>query len=157
MNRTRLFAVALVSLGLVSADPPHGGKDHAVVTPDDLKWVDGPPSLPAGCKMVVLEGDPTKEGHFVMRAKMPDGFKIMPHTHPKDERVTVLSGTLYMGTGEKFDEKGGKALPAGSYGLTAAGVRHFGYTKGETVIQVHGTGPWVVEYVNPADDPRKKK
>ena len=153
---TRFLAGALVALtlGVASADPH---KEHVTITPDDIRWVDGPPSLPPGCKVVVLEGDPTKEGHFVLRVKMPDGYRIMPHTHPKDERVTVLSGTLYMGTGEKFDEKAAKAMPAGSYGRTGAGVKHFGFVKGETVIQLHGTGPWAVEYVNPADDPRKKK
>ncbi len=159
MNRSRLFAVAIVILSVVfvSAAPTHDEKDHAVVTPDEIKWVDGPPSLPPGAKVVMLEGDPTKEGHFVMRAKMPDGYKIMPHTHPKDERVTVLSGTLHMGMGEKFDEKATKAMPAGSYGHMGPGVKHFAFTKGETVIQVHGVGPWAIDYVNPADDPRKKK
>jgi hypothetical protein len=92
-----------------------------------------------------------------MRVKMPDGFKIMPHTHPKDERVTVITGTLYLGMGEKFDERAAKAMPAGSYGRTGAGMKHFGYMRGETILQLHGTGPWAVEYVNPEDDPRKKK
>jgi len=144
-------------VALASAAPAHDEKDHHVVTPEDVKWVDAPPSLPPGAKIAVLEGDPTKEGHFVMRAKMPDGYRIMPHTHPKDERVTVLSGTLHMGMGEKFDEKATKPMAAGSYGRTGAGVKHFAYTKGETIIQVHGQGPWVVDYVNPADDPRKKQ
>lgn len=151
------LAVALLFAGVVSVALAHDEKDHTVVLPDDIKWADAPPSLPPGAKIAVLEGDPSKEGPFVMRAKMPDGYKIMPHTHPKDERVTVLSGTLQMGTGEKFDEKATKAMPAGSYGRTAAGVKHFAYTKGETVIQVHGVGPWTIDYVNPADDPRKKK
>ena len=158
MTRPKLFtlALALLALVLVSA-APHDDKDHEVVTPDGMKWVDGPPSLPPGAKVVVLEGDPSKEGPFVMRARMPDGYKIMPHTHPKDERVTVLSGTLYIGMGEKFDEKAAMAMPAGSYGRMGTGVKHFAYTKGETVIQVHGTGPWTIDYVNPADDPRTKK
>src|SRR4051812_28735773 len=104
MTRLRLLTLpaAVLFLGVAAADHPKG---HHSITPGELKWVDGPPSLPPGCRMVVLEGDPTKEGHFVMRAKMPDGYRIMPHTHPKDERVTVLSGTLYMGTGARFDEK----------------------------------------------------
>src|SRR4051812_22228258 len=102
---TRLAAVSLALLALSPVHADHPDKGHVVVLPDDIKWIDGPPSLPPGCKMVVLEGDPAKEGPFVMRAKMPDGYRIMPHTHPKDERVTVLSGALYMGTGEKFDEK----------------------------------------------------
>jgi hypothetical protein len=135
----------------------HPDKDHEIVTPEQLKWADGPASLPPGAKMAVLEGDPAKDGPFVVRVKLPDGFRIMPHTHARDERVTVLTGTLYLGMGEKFDEKGAKAMPAGSYGRTGAGMKHFGYVKGETVLQLHGQGPWTVEYVNPADDPRKKK
>lgn len=153
----RLLAlpIALLSLTPVLAD--HPDKDHVTVTPTAMKWVDGPASLPPGPKMVVLEGDPSKAGPFVLRVKLPDGFKIMPHTHPKDERVTVLSGTLYLGMGEKFDEKVAKEMPAGSYGRTGAGMKHFGYVKGETVLQLHGEGPWAIEYINPADDPRKKK
>jgi hypothetical protein len=157
MRRSQFFAVctAALSFAVVSA-ADHDEKGHTVVTPDHIKWVDAPPSLPSGAKIAMLEGDPSKEGPFVMRAKMPDGYRIMPHTHPKDERVTVLSGTLYMGVGEKFDTQNAKAMPAGSSGRTATGVKHFAYTKGETIIQVHGVGPWEVEYVNP-DDPRKKK
>jgi hypothetical protein len=157
MTRSRLLAVSLAFIppGFVSAD--HPDKEHVVVTPEAMRWVDGPPSLPPGAKMVVLEGDPAKDGPFVMRVGMPDGFKIMPHTHPKDERVTVLSGTLYMGLGEKFDPLVVKEMPAGSYGRTAAGAKHFGYVKGETVLQLHGEGPWAINYLNPADDPRKKR
>jgi len=107
--------------------------------------------------MVVLEGDPTKAGEFVIRVTMPDGFLILPHTHPKDERVTVLTGTLYLGMGDTFDGKVAKAMPAGSYGRTRAGMKHFGFVKGETVIQLHGAGPWGVVYVNPTDDPRNQK
>src|SRR4051794_35125555 len=152
---SRLLA-AVLPLALVSASHK-GDADHAVVTPADLKWRDGPASLPKGAQMVVLEGDPTKAGEFVLRVKMPDGFRILPHTHPKDERVTVLTGTLYLGMGDTFDEKTAKALPAGAYGRTGAGMKHFGYVKGETVLQLHGTGPWAVVYVNPADDPRTRK
>jgi hypothetical protein len=147
--------LAIVLLTLASAS--HPDKDHEIIIPDEIKWVDGPLSLPKGAKMAILEGDPTKDGPFVMRVKMPDGFTIMPHTHPKDERVTVITGTLYLGMGEKLDEKIAKAMPAGSYGRTGAGMKHFGYMKGETILQLHGTGPWAVEYVNPDDDPRKKK
>jgi quercetin dioxygenase-like cupin family protein len=147
----------ILSLALVSAAPPHAGKGHAVVTPDDIMWVDGPASLQKGAKMVILEGDPGKDGPFVMRVKLPDGFRIMPHTHPKDERVTVISGTLYLGMGATFDAKAAKEMPAGSYGRTGAGMKHFGWVKGETVLQVHGAGPWGITYVNPADDPGVKK
>jgi hypothetical protein len=153
-NHATLVTTIAFFLAASQASSDHG-KEGEIVTPADLNWQDGPASLGAGAKMAVLEGDPTKEGPFVLRIKLPDGFRVMPHTHPKDERVTVISGTLYLGTGEKFDEKMGKALPAGSYGRTASGMKHFGWVKGETVLQLHGEGPWAVEYLDPKDDPRK--
>lgn len=155
MARRLAIALAVLALGLVSAASPDE-REQEVVTPDDLKWVDGPASLDKGAKMAVLEGDPTQPGPFVLRVKLPNGFKVMPHTHPKDERVTVLSGTLHLGTGAVYDASRAKAMPAGSYGRTCAGLPHFGWVTGETVLQLHGTGPWAVEYVNPAHDPRKK-
>jgi quercetin dioxygenase-like cupin family protein len=148
-----MLTFAFAALALVA----HPDRDHEVLTPPALKWVDGPASLPPGAKMVILEGDPAKDGPFVMRVKLPDGMKIMPHTHPKDERVTVLSGTLYLGMGATFDAKAAKEMPAGSYGRTGAGMKHFGYVKGDTVLQLHGEGPWAITYLDPADDPRKKK
>ena len=59
--------------------------------------------------------------------------------------------------GDKFDTQKGMEMPAGSFGTWPAGMKHFAWAKGETVIQVHGTGPWSIEYVNPDDDPRNKK
>lgn len=129
----------------------------AVHRPDGVKWQDGPPSLPPGARIAVLEGDPTKDGPFVFRVKVPDGYRIPPHTHPKAERVTIISGTLHLGMGDTFDEKKGEELPAGTYGVWPAGMRHFVWVKGETVVQYHGDGPWKIEYFNPDDDPRKKK
>ncbi|OWK43703.1 cupin domain-containing protein [Fimbriiglobus ruber] len=150
--------LVLVALTLVfPGHPEKSQKDQEVITPDSIKWVDGPASLPKGSQMAILEGDPAKDGPFVLRLKLPDGLRIMPHTHPKDERVTVLTGVLYLGMGDTFDEKVTKAMPAGSFGLTVAKMKHFGYVKGETILQLHGTGPWSVDYVNPEDDPRKKK
>ena len=143
-------------LAALLVTPPGKEPDHVVVTPADVKWVDAPASLPKGARVAVPEGDPAKDGPFVMRVKLPDGTRIMPHTHPGDERVTVLGGTLYLGMGARFDEKRVTEMPAGAYGRTRAGVQHFGWVKGETVLQLHGTGPWAVEYVSPADDPRKK-
>ena len=74
-------------------------------------------SLPAGAKVAVLEGDPSKEGFFTMRLLLPDGFKIQPHWHPKVEHVTVISGTFNVGMGEKFDQTATKAMPAGTLAL----------------------------------------
>lgn len=164
LPRTTLaLAVALlagIALGADDAKKPAGHakeKEQEILTPADMKWQPGPTTLAKGAEVVILEGDPSKDGPFVMRIKLPDGFKVLPHTHPKDERVTIITGTLYLGHGATFDEKAAKAMPAGSYGVTAAGMKHFGWVKGETVLQLHGTGPWSIEYVNPADDPRSKK
>jgi hypothetical protein len=153
-----LFAVAHARAEADGAKKPAGhAKEQEVLTPADMKWQPGPSTLAKGAEVVILEGDPSKDGPFVMRIKLPDGFKVLPHTHPKDERVTVITGTLYLGHGAKFDERAAKAMPAGSYGVTGAGMKHFGWVKGETVLQLHGTGPWAIEYVNPEDDPRSKK
>ena len=125
--------------------------------PQEVKWQQGPPSLPKGAKIAVLEGDPTKEGPFVFRIKVPDGYRVPPHTHPKTERVTVIAGQLNIGMGEKFDAEATQPMPVGTYGYWKAGMVHFAWFKGETVLQFHGTGPWSIKYVNPADDPRSEK
>jgi quercetin dioxygenase-like cupin family protein len=131
--------------------------DFQLHSANTIKWQTGPPSLPKGAMFAVLEGDPSKEGPFVFRVKLPDGYRIPPHTHPKTERVTVISGTFNIGMGTTFNEKPGKAMSAGTYGHWAAGMKHFVWTKGETVVQFHGIGPWSIQYVNPADDPRNQK
>jgi quercetin dioxygenase-like cupin family protein len=123
----------------------------------EIKWQDGPASLPKGAQIAVLEGNPNKEGPFVFRVKVPNGYRIPPHTHPKTERVTVISGTFNIGMGDKFDEEKLKPMPAGTYGFWEAGMKHFVSIKGETVVQFHGMGPWSIQYVNPADDPRNEK
>jgi rhodanese-related sulfurtransferase len=124
-------------------------------SPRELKWVDGPPLLPMGAKIAVLEGDPSKKGPFVFRIKVPDGYQIPPHTHPKIERVTVISGTFHIGMGDTFDAKATKAMPTGTYGHWPAGMKHFVWVQGETIVQFHGDGPWIINYLNPADNPRK--
>jgi hypothetical protein len=129
---------------------------HVIVTPDQVKWGPGPPSLPPGAQLAVIEGDPSKAGlAFTIRGKFPDGYKVPPHWHPTDERIVVIQGTFGMGLGEKFDTAAGRELPVGSYVVTPKAVRHFVWAKGETVIHVSGMGPFELNYVNPADDPRK--
>jgi hypothetical protein len=125
--------------------------------PQDLEWLKGPPSLPTGAQIAVLEGDPAKAGPFVFRVKVPDGYRIPPHTHPRPERVTVISGTFFLGMGPSFDPSKARQMPAGTYGTWAAGMKHFVWVKGETVVQFHGDGPWQIHYVNANDDPRNKK
>ena len=132
-------------------------EQHVAFTPADLKWSDGPPGLPAGAKMAVLNGDPGKKGPFTVRLQMPAGYKIPPHTHPTAERVTVISGTAKVGMGETFDEAAGKELPAGGYVVLPAGMAHFAWSTAEAVVQIDSMGPFQIKYVNAADDPRNTK
>jgi hypothetical protein len=154
-----LLAAAFLSAQLVGAQekpiekaPP----DHIMIMPNDLGWKDGPASLPKGIQFVVLEGDPTKPGPFTMRLKVPANYKVPPHWHPAIEHVTVVSGTFYMGLGDAFDEAKATPFPAGGFIVMQIGTRHFAYTREEATIQLHGIGPWGINYVNPADDPRIK-
>ena len=150
-------AVAIWTGAPAGGEERHGSdKGHVLVRPDDLKWGPGPPGLPAGAKVAVLAGDPGKDGPYVLRAKLPDGYKVPPHWHPTDENVTVIKGTLMVGKGEKFSAGASEALPAGSFARMPTGMRHFAWTKGDTILQVHGVGPFEIIYVNAADDPRKK-
>jgi hypothetical protein len=126
---------------------------HKMVTPDAIEWA-APPMLPAGVQMAVLSGDPGKEGLFTVRMKMPDGYHVPPHWHPTDELVTVIAGTLHLAMGSEFDETAGLALPAGGFAVLPKTMRHFAWSTGETIVQVHGSGPFAITYVNPKDDPR---
>jgi len=130
--------------------------DHIMIKPETVKWADGPPSIPPGAKFAVIEGDPKVAGLFTMRLWFPAGYKIQAHWHPADEHVTVISGTFLMGLGDKYDSEKLQALPVGSFAVMLTGTKHFAMTKEETVVQLHGMGPWGINYVNPADDPRKK-
>jgi quercetin dioxygenase-like cupin family protein len=128
---------------------------HATVQADDLKW-SAPAVYAPGAQVAVINGDPTKEGMYVVRLKVPAGFKIAAHTHPNDENVTVLSGSFNIGTGDKLDENKGIVVKAGGYSFVAKGMAHYAWFTEETVLQLHGMGPQGVTYINPADDPRKK-
>ncbi|HET9252174.1 MAG TPA: cupin domain-containing protein [Candidatus Eisenbacteria bacterium] len=139
-----------------TATPAAAGQ-HRTYTPADLKWSDPPPGLPKGAKVAVLQGDPSAPGAFTMRVTLPAGYRVAPHHHPADENLTVLSGELYMGMGDVFDEAKAQALGPGSFSAMPVGVRHYAFTKAETVFQVHAMGPWGIVYVNPQDDPRNAK
>jgi hypothetical protein len=89
--------------------------------------------------------------------KVPDGYTIPPHTHPRAERVTVVGGTFHIAMGEKLDKGSGQVMTAGSFGYWPAGMKHLAWVTGETIVQFHGTGPWVINYLNPGDDPRNEK
>jgi quercetin dioxygenase-like cupin family protein len=159
-STTLLTVVAMIFVFAPAAinaqDHDMKASDHLMVKPENVKWTDGPPSIPPGAKFAVIEGDPKVAGLFTMRFWFPAGYKIAPHWHPADEHVTVISGAFLMGLGEKFDNEKLQTLTTGSFAVMATGTRHFAMTKEETVVQLHGMGPWGINYVNPADDPRKK-
>ncbi len=136
--------------------PASAADDHKIVAPNDVKWSPGPPSLPKGAEASVLFGDPSKEGLFAMRLKLPKGYQIAPHTHPRPEVVTVISGTFRIGMGETADASKATALPAGGLFAFPPGMTHFAFTDEDTVIQLNSSGPWTVNYFNPKDDPRQK-
>jgi quercetin dioxygenase-like cupin family protein len=134
----------------------HATRTATVILPGAIKWGPAPAMLPAGATAAVIEGNPSKPQPFTMRLRMPDGYKIPPHFHPAMEHVTVISGTLKVGMGDRFDEGQMNALPTGSFAAIPPRMRHYAMANGETVLQLHGVGPWSLAYVNKADDPRTK-
>lgn len=160
MNSLKVIAV-VAALGLGGL-PPAMAADSMMegqisLVPAELKWMDAP-SIGPGAKLAILEGDLKEAVPFTFRIQLPANFKIAPHTHPLFERVTVLSGTFYLGIGEAFDASKAKAYPPGGVTMMPPGMPMFAFTKkGAAVLQIHGTGPWGITYLNPADDPRNKK
>ena len=148
---------AITTLALVLAAPLASaqGAHHLMLEPDKLTWANVP-SLPPGAQIAVIEGPMSEAVPFTIRLKLPANYRIPAHWHPGVERVTVLSGTFYLGHGDSLDPAKAQALPAGSIAIMPAQMRHYAWTTGETVLQLHGTGPSTITYVNPADDPRKK-
>lgn len=128
---------------------------HMMSDSDKLNWLPVP-SLPKGAQLAVIEGPMNEAVPFTVRLKFPANYRIPPHWHPAVERVTVLSGTFHMGAGDSFDSSKTQALAPGGIAIMPAQSRHFAWTASETVVQLHGTGPWGITYVNPADDPRAK-
>ncbi|MBZ5534222.1 MAG: cupin domain-containing protein [Acidobacteriia bacterium] len=153
------LVVVLVAVQAPSAQAPPAqasAPSVTVVTPDKIAWKPVPAGLPPGAMIAVLSGDPTSDGPFVLRLKMPDGYKIAPHRHPVTETTTVLSGELRIGSGDTWDDSKLQNLPPGSMVSVPPGQSHFATAHGETVIQTQGLGPFKRAYVNAADDPAKK-
>jgi quercetin dioxygenase-like cupin family protein len=114
----------------------------------DLKWT----PIFKGCELATVAGDPSAEGApFVVRLRCADGAKIPAHWHPTDENATVLKGIFLVGMGEAFDETKLTAMNAGNFALMPKEMRHFGMAKGEVIVQVHGAGPFKVNWVNPSE------
>ena len=161
MNRQRFLNIAaMTAVGFAmalwgSAVAQHAG-EHKLISPQDIKWGPAPPSVPPQAQAAVLYGDPGKEGMFAFRLKLPKDYHIAPHTHPKPEIVTVISGTARLGMGTTADRGKAQVLPAGSFFALSPGSAHYFFADEDTVIQLNSTGPWGIDYVNAIDDPRKK-
>lgn len=151
----KLIVAAAAALAASAAPADPGQPAHTIVKADQVKWVAGPPSLRPGAQAALLYGDPTKEGLFVMRLKLPASFRIAPHTHPRAEIVTVISGAFHIGMGGVADPAKAQRLPPGSFFAFDPGLAHYAHVQEDTVVQLSSTGPWAISYINPADDPRQ--
>ena len=142
----------LASVSLLTAGPALQAKPIR----SSLKWMDGPPSLPSGVQMAVVSGDPSKKGKFTIRLKMPADYAVPPHSHPTNEVVKVVSGKLHYGMSDKLNMAKAKTLNVGHFVTMTAKMNHWVHAPAPTTVQVSGTGPFQITYVDPKDDPRKK-
>ena len=134
------FLVMTLTLAALLAAQPSQAQN--AFTPDQVKYGPAPPFLPVGAQLAVLEGDPmASSGDFTIRLKMPDGYKVAPHTHPSRENVTVLSGTLKVGMGDQFDASKMMSFGAGSFAYLDPSMHHYAAASGETIIQINGMSP----------------
>ena len=146
------FCLSVTALPVWAAD---AATDQVFTNPKEIKWGDAPPSLPKGAKLAVLYGDPGKPGPFVIRMMAPAGYKIAPHWHSQAESLTVITGTLHLGSGDKLDMGHAHALSAGGYHYLPAKAHHYAFTKTPTVVQINGEGPFDIVYINANEDPQK--
>lgn len=151
------LVVLIAAMFTSAANPAPTKVHHKIVTADQISWAPGPPSLQPGAQAAVLYGDPSKDGVFIMRLKLPAGFRIAPHTHPRPEIVTVISGAFHIGMGKTANDRQMQKLPAGSLFAFDPGLAHYARVEEETVIQLSSTGPWAITYIDSGDDPRQKK
>ncbi len=158
-----VIGVSFIFLSVAQADhhekmePQDSQAEMIMVVPADITWAEVPPVLPQGAMIVVLEGDPFKPGPYTLRLKFPADYEIPAHWHTLAERVTVISGALNAGMGDKLDKEQSKTFPAGSYVSIPAQMHHFAWTGEETVVQINGDGPFDINYIDPANDPRNMK
>ena len=148
--------LAPLALGLTLAAGPAFAQSHVLVPADAIQWAPAPPALPAGAQIAVLEGDPSAKGPVTMRLQMPANYDIPAHWHSMTERVTVLSGALNVGMGDRLDRQASQKLAPGGFVSLPATMRHFAWTTSPTVVQINLEGPFDIFYVNPADDPQAK-
>ena len=158
-EKTSATFLVVVILGAltVSVSARAASETEGFINPKDIKWGAAPPSMPKGAKIAVLQGDPGKSGPFVIRLMVPPGYKIAPHWHSQDESLTVISGTLYFGTGDKVETSKAHTLTAGAFHFLSGKDHHYVVAKTQAIVQVNGNGPFDMTYVDPGDDPQKAK
>ena len=154
MKRSALYLSSALAFALSATCLAETVDTHKVFLPQKIEWTSAPGALPGGAEAATLDGDPNKPGMFTMRLKMPKGYAIAPHMHPRPELVTVISGQLRLGLGQSADRASVELLPAGTFFSMPQGVVHYLFLDEETVVQVSGVGPWSIEYANPKDHPR---
>ncbi len=154
MSVTRRF-VASAALGIVFAAVPAFAQSHLAVPADKIQWGPAPPVLPSGAQIAVLEGNPSEKGAVTLRLKFPANYELPAHWHSMDERVTVLSGSLHVGMGDKLDRSASETLAPGGFVSLPAKMHHFAWSSAPTVVQINLEGPFDIFYVNPADNPLK--
>lgn len=157
----RTLAIGLLAVaGLCPAfakDAAHDA-DGMVTFPDaaSVVYQPGPPNLPKGTQISMVSGDPSKTGPFVLRVKFPANTLIAPHTHSLPETLTILGGSIYHQHGETVDKASGKLLKTGGFVYLPQDMPHSLWTTDEPVeLQVNGSGPFGLNYINPADDPSR--
>lgn len=152
MRRPAALLMLALSAGAGAAPPPAGTLQ---VQPESLAWRAGSPSLPAGTQLAVLEGDPKAAGLFTIRLKVPAGARLGPHWHPREERVTVLSGLVQVGFGDAIDEDAVARFGAGAFYVNPPRSHHFVLFAQDSVVQITGVGPWEVHFLEPAPAPKR--
>ena len=145
MKRVMLAVLVIAAITLMVADT--NKKEIIAITPSQVRWFT-PPYYTDGRERAHLLGDSNQDGAWIDRAKIPAGKRVLAHTHPQDEPVTVIEGTWYLGQGTKFNSANLKAYPAGSFILIPAGVPHFvAATDSDVIIQLSGNSKFHTDYV----------
>ncbi|HXN98687.1 MAG TPA: cupin domain-containing protein [Candidatus Acidoferrales bacterium] len=175
MRRAGLFIISVLLPVVAGAQtkqpakeaPARASSGPMIVEPGSEKWGDipagamvGTPSVEVGgtLRVAVLQGDPMTAGHtYTLRISCTDGSKIAPHWHPTTENVTVIKGSASVGMGSKWDDSAMKDVPAGGFFWAGPRMRHFAQCKGDTILQVHGIAPFVINFVSADDAPPAKK
>jgi hypothetical protein len=131
---------------------PEGEVQH-VVRSADTPWKPCPETLPLGCEMAVLDGSPQVADLFTVRFRVRETFVMPPHWHPKDERVTVISGSVAVAFGADAERQDATEFGSGDYYVNARSAVHQVWIEGPTVIQITGIGPWQAVPVQEASPP----